>query len=225
MPRQKDLKRLVRARMRKTGESYTAARAHLIKRSTPMSAPPAEARYAKSAGMSDDAVRTKTGLTWAQWVRALDRLGAAERSHGEIAALIHERWKTSRWWSQMVAVGYERIKGLRDRGQRRGGQFEVSKSRTFDVPVVTLFRAVTTPAVRARWLPDAARLRTASVNRSARIGLADGAIATFRFTRKDAARTTLAVEQGKLPDRAAQERARVYWATRLAALAKLVEHG
>ncbi len=34
MPRNKDLKRLVRARMSKTGESYTAARAKVIARST-----------------------------------------------------------------------------------------------------------------------------------------------------------------------------------------------
>jgi hypothetical protein len=32
MPRQKDLKRLVRARMRKTGEAYTAARAQILKK-------------------------------------------------------------------------------------------------------------------------------------------------------------------------------------------------
>ena len=32
MPRQKDLKRLVRARMKKTGEAYTAARAQIIKK-------------------------------------------------------------------------------------------------------------------------------------------------------------------------------------------------
>ena len=31
MPINKDLKRLVRARMRKTGEAYTAARAHITK--------------------------------------------------------------------------------------------------------------------------------------------------------------------------------------------------
>ena len=32
MPTGKDLKRLVRARMKKTGESYTAARAQLLKK-------------------------------------------------------------------------------------------------------------------------------------------------------------------------------------------------
>ena len=32
MPRQKDLKRVVRARMQKTGESYTAARLQLVRK-------------------------------------------------------------------------------------------------------------------------------------------------------------------------------------------------
>src|SRR6266566_1826701 len=39
MPQQKDFKRLVRARMKKTGEAYTAARAQLIRKPKPGSAP------------------------------------------------------------------------------------------------------------------------------------------------------------------------------------------
>ncbi len=38
MPIQKDFKRLVRGRMQKTGESYAAARAHLVKQK-PAAAP------------------------------------------------------------------------------------------------------------------------------------------------------------------------------------------
>ena len=34
MPTDKDFKRLVRTRMRKTGEAYTTARAHLLKHRT-----------------------------------------------------------------------------------------------------------------------------------------------------------------------------------------------
>src|SRR5215218_2944556 len=46
MPRQKDLKRLVRARTQKTGEAYTAARAQIVRKqriSTPTDAPAAPA--------------------------------------------------------------------------------------------------------------------------------------------------------------------------------------
>ena len=61
MPRQKDLKRLVRSRMQKTGEAYTAARLQLLNKLPD---------YAEKAGMSDDVVQQKTGRTWAEWVRA-----------------------------------------------------------------------------------------------------------------------------------------------------------
>jgi hypothetical protein len=81
MPTNKDFKRLVRARMQKTGESYTTARAHLLTkkqqsaRSAAPAAPAAPAAYAKLAGMSDAAVKAKTGCPWERWVKALDRSG------------------------------------------------------------------------------------------------------------------------------------------------------
>ena len=88
MTTQKDLKRLVRARMRKTGEAYTTARAHLT--STPRQktaeiahvAPPAPVKvdYAAMAGMSDEKIKEKTGCTWERWVYALDRKKAYELS-------------------------------------------------------------------------------------------------------------------------------------------------
>ena len=109
MPANKDFKRLVRARMHKTGESYTAARAHLITKQharTP--------EYAKLAGMtSDAALQAKTGCTWERWVKALYRVQAHTWPHRRIAAYVHEKYQVPGWWSQTVTVGYERIKGLR----------------------------------------------------------------------------------------------------------------
>ena len=97
--------------------------------------------YAALAGMSDEKVKAKTGCTWERWVYALDRHGAEQMSHRDIAALVNEKYKIDGWWSQTVTVGYERIKGLRARGQRRDGTYEATKSRTFNVPVTTLFDA------------------------------------------------------------------------------------
>src|SRR5690349_12709262 len=124
MPRQKDLKRIVRSRMQKTGESYTAARLQVIKKNEP------KLDYAKLAGMSNASVEKQTGRNWAEWVTTLDATRAAEKPHREIAAYVSSLG-TPDWWSQMVTVGYERIRGLRDHGQRRGGAYEASKSRTF----------------------------------------------------------------------------------------------
>ena len=94
MPSHKDFKRLVRARMQKTGESYTAARAHLIKNGE--AAPrTAELRnlgtqeqvrdFATLAGMSDAAVKAGSGCTWGSWVAALDAVNAHEWPHRSIA--------------------------------------------------------------------------------------------------------------------------------------------
>jgi hypothetical protein len=55
--------------MQKTGESYTAARAHLITKKQPRPRSPA---YAKLAGMNDTTIKAKTGCTWERWVRALE---------------------------------------------------------------------------------------------------------------------------------------------------------
>jgi hypothetical protein len=64
MPRNKDLKRVIRKRMKKTGESYTASRAHVISRASVKQPPPRPADHAALAGMSDEVIIAKTGRTW-----------------------------------------------------------------------------------------------------------------------------------------------------------------
>ncbi|HEU5154041.1 MAG TPA: hypothetical protein VFU03_04890, partial [Gemmatimonadales bacterium] len=114
MTTNKDFKRLVRGRMQKTGESYTTARANLLKHSltpTPKQAP-AAIDYAGLAGMSDVTIKARTGCTWERWVWALDRVDAHLWPHREIAQYVQEKYKVPDWWTQTVTVGYERIKGL-----------------------------------------------------------------------------------------------------------------
>src|SRR5215203_4409171 len=152
MPIQKDLKKIVRTRMQKTGEAYTTARLHIVRNKDKETAPPPN--YAELAAMSDEAVKKATGHDWTEWVKTLDAIQAAEKPHREIARYVSSIG-TPDWWSQMVTVGYERVRGLRDRGQRRGGTYEASKSRTFAVPVETLFDAVAKASKRKRWLPIA----------------------------------------------------------------------
>src|SRR5918994_1717670 len=69
MTTQQSFKRRIRARMEKTGESYTAARAQLLP----------EAEW--EARISAEKVRERTGRTWNDWFAVLDAWGAAERAH------------------------------------------------------------------------------------------------------------------------------------------------
>ena len=220
MPRNKDLKRIIRKRMKKTGESYTASRAHVISRAQ-VKQPSRTVAYAALAGMSDDKIAAKTGRTWQEWTRVLDADGAAAMPHRDIATVVHEKHRVGDWWAQTVTVGYERIKGLRERGQRRGGAYEATKSKTFNVSVNALFHAWADDATRRRWLGIETVVRTATAPKSMRLQWPDGAIVAVGFTPKGASKSMVALAHTKLPDRSASDKAKKYWTDRLDALASL----
>jgi uncharacterized protein YndB with AHSA1/START domain len=215
MPQQKDLKRLVRARMQKTGESYTAARLQLVRKVEP---PP---DYAATAGMSDDAVRNATGRTWAEWLRVLDAAHAAEKPHRQIAQHVASLG-TPPWWSQMVTVGYERIRGLRTRGQQRGGEYQASKSRTFNVPLARLFKAFADARTRRRWLTAKIKVRSTTPDKRMRIEWEDGTPVQLGFFAKGDAKSYVAVQHEKLPDKAAAEAMKKVWSEHFDRLAELL---
>ena len=222
----KDRKRIIRARMEKTGESYTAARARILslnkisKKTERTTATPAAAApaidYAVLAGMSDDKVAAKTGRTWQEWTRLLDTEGAAKMPHREIAVLVSEKYRAGDWWSQTVTVGYERIKGLRDRGQRRDGAYEAGKTKTFNVPVKTLFDAWASDITRRRWLKGVkTTVRTATSPKTVRLQWPDKTIVVIGFIAKGDAKSVVSVVHTKLPDKAASDAVKKEWTTHL----------
>ncbi len=247
MPINKDFKRLVRGRMRKTGESYTSARAMLLKKreaggvgeaaaaagaptsaglavsapsaSSASPAPPAS-QYARIAGTSDESLRAETGCNWERWVWALDKVKASHWPHREIAQYVHEKYKVDGWWAQTVTVGYERIRGLRERGQRRSGEYQATKSRTMPVSLTKLFRAFSLPRLRSQWLPGVTLVvRKATPNKSIRITWEDGSSVEAGFSSKARSKAQVQVQHGKLPSKEAATRMKQYWTERLDALA------
>jgi hypothetical protein len=216
MPKQKDLKRVVRTRMQKTGESYTTARLHLLS-----TKPEPEPDYAALARMSDETVQAKTGRTWREWVRLLDAAGAAGMLHRDIARHVASLGVPA-WWSQSVTVGYERIRGKRAVGQRMSGDYEANKSKTIAAPASVLFAAFANARTRKKWLPGA-RVRSSTENKRLRIALEDGSIAGVELTPKGASKTSVSIQQPRLPDKASAERAKAWWAEKLEKLKEVVE--
>jgi hypothetical protein len=222
MPRNKDLKRVIRSRMKKTGESYTASRSQVLSQSHAKQ-PARSVDHAKLAGMSDDKVAAKTGRIWREWTRVLDGDGAAAMPHRDIAALVHGKHQVGDWWAQTVTVGYERIKGLRERGQRRSGAYELSKSKTFNVPIDALFRAWVDDRVRRRWLVGVkTSVRTATAPKSLRLQWPDGTIVAVGFMAKGSAKSVATLAHMKLGDKATADKLKKYWTDRLDALASLL---
>lgn len=241
MPTNRDFKRLVRGRMQKTGESYTSARANLLKKrfaapvakQSPASAEPqaptptpTRTDYNRIAGMSDEALKAKTGCTWEKWVWALDRVKANQWPHAEIAEYVYEKYKIDGWWAQTVTVGYERIRGLRERGQRRSGEYETTKSRTVPVSLSKLFRAFSQPRMRSQWLPGmTVTVRKATPNKSIRITWEDGTSVEAGFTSKERSKAQVQVQHRKLPSKEAANRMKQYWTERLDALVEVLAPG
>jgi hypothetical protein len=215
MTRQKDLKRVIRTRMQKTGESYTTARLHLVK-----TTPAPKLDYAKLAGMTDAAIKKGTGCGWEKWVKTFDHRGAQTMTHTEIAKLAHE-YGAGDWWAQTVAVGYERIKGLRARGQKRGGSWAMTKSKTFAAPVATLFKAWADARTRKKWLPESVKIRTANPPKTMRISWEDGTIIAVGFTDKGA-KSAVAIEHAGLASKDDADRMKKLWGERFEALAEVL---
>ena len=244
MTTQKDFKRLVRGRMQKTGESYTSARATLLKQGPKRTAhadgngaavtvaepqpvvkatPPPD--FAKIAGMSDAKLKEKTGCTWERWVWALDEVNAQAWPHKEIAEYVNEKYKVPGWWAQTVTVGYERIRGLRAKGQRRSGSWEAAKSRTIEAPAGAVFKAFKQAKPRAAWLSNKVVVRTAVPNKSVRLTWEDGTSVEVYLTPKGRSKSVVAIQHTKLESRAAVDRMKAFWEKQLGVLAEQLEAG
>lgn len=224
MTRQKSFKRLVRARMAKTGESYTAARAMLL---SPDQEPGAGGTKPALA-TSDDKIRARTGRGWEEWFDLLDEWGALERSHREIARWIADQLDIAplAWNAQAIADTYERARGLRVTGQHADG-FRASVTRTIAVPVAQLYESFVDPALRQAWLPEGPlRERTASAPTSARFDWGDGpGRLHVTFTPKGDGKAAITVSHIRLADATEADEARQRWRERLTTLKALLEGG
>jgi uncharacterized protein YndB with AHSA1/START domain len=218
MTRQKSFKRLVRARMDKTGERYAAARVALLTAEEP------KANEGPALPVSDEALRRRTGRGWEEWFDLLDEWGAADRSLADAARWVREEHGHVEWSAQAVAVGYHRARGLRAVGEGPNG-FTVTASKTVAVPVERLYEAFVDASVRGRWLPGAdLRERTALPPRSARFDWGDGTTrVNVFFTAKGDARSAAALQHERLPDGDEAERMKAFWRERVSTLKEVLE--
>jgi hypothetical protein len=217
MTAHKSFKRLVRSRMEKTGESYTAARAQLL----------AGAEPARISLSTDDAtIRERTGRGWEEWFDLLDDAGGADMSHREMARWLAEREGAHAlaWNVQAVVGSYERARKGRQVGEHEDG-FTVTASKTVAVPIERLYAAFVDADERARWLPGAElRERTTIEPRSARFDWGDGPSRIHvALTAKGEAKSTAALTHERLPDGKEAERMKAFWRERVAGLKEVLE--
>ena len=177
----------------------------------------------RPAGISDGAVKAGTGRTWGEWFAILDDAGATKGGHKGIVAVLSEHHRVGPWWRQMVAVGYEQERGLRQRHQTPDG-FQLSVSTTVAVPVDRLFDAWVDEGVRSRWLSSAApTVRKATRPKSIRITWPDGSPVNVSFSPSGNGRSRVAVEHKRLRDAGEVGRMKGFWSGALTLLKETLE--
>jgi uncharacterized protein YndB with AHSA1/START domain len=178
----------------------------------------------KTAGISSEALKAKTGRTWEEWCAILDKAGAKKMSHREIVAFLRKRYRVGPWWQQMVTVGYEQARGLREKHQR-GDVFSIGVSKTIEASVATLYKFWLDEKHRRCWLGNKKIVvRTATLHKSMRITWPDGKTSLIvNFYPRGDGKGQVAVSHEKLPDAKAAARMKSFWAGTLDRMKSLVE--
>lgn len=171
------------------------------------------------AGISDEAVLKKTGRRWGEWIELLDKAGAASMAHKDIARYLHQEHQVPDWWSQMVTVGYEQARGLRKVHETARG-FQISGSKTIDVPIAQLYQAWSDEKRRNGWLGEhGLTLRKSTPNKSVRITWSDGeSRLSVNFYAKAAKKSQVALEHSDLKNARDAKRMKQFWSRALADL-------
>jgi uncharacterized protein YndB with AHSA1/START domain len=172
--------------------------------------------------LTDAAVRAKTGKTWEEWCKILDKAGARMMEHGEIALLLQKNG-LSRWWGQMVAVGYEKERGIRqdERGGPAGKRYEVTLTKIVAAPREAVWAAWQDPGTLARWLPQAKfEVSKAVPYKTLHLDWPDETRVAVRFYERRG-KTTVVVSHGRLAESDAA-RQQPYWSAALDRLKAIV---
>mgnify|MGYP001372806160 CR=1 FL=1 len=194
-------------------------------------------RPVKPGGVSDKAVTAKTGHGWEHWLAVLDAFDVKKNGHRAATEHLHAKHGVDEWWAQMVTVGYEQKRGLRELRQKADG-FSASASRTIAAGISRVLDAFEDKGLAERWLPRGVVAH--KVTRppmkdgkptkagSARMTWSDGTKTlsvwiSDKSGKEGAVKTAVQVQHDKLPDAETCDRMRALWSERMDVLRQMLE--
>ena len=170
-------------------------------------------KWVSAPDAPDEKVRAATGKGWDEWRAIIDAWNGREKGHTAIAAWLVDEHGVDGWWAQSVTVGYERITGMRLKGQMPDGTFTVGTTRTAAVDAAQLREELLDDERRAKLFPGLdTELRSKPTSKNVRLRMGDAGSAELSFTPKADGRTTIVVQHGKLPSPEAMEAWKSFWA-------------
>jgi len=171
--------------------------------------------------MTDAAIKAKTGKDWAGWFQALDKAGAAKMDHKAIATLAREDMGAGDWYGQMIAVSYERARGIRAMNQKCDGEFSVSVTRVMAAPLGKLYAAAT--AKPETWFPKGPFEESSRTKDKYWRGQWKTGRLEIGFYARGSGKAQIALQSNKLPNEAAVEKERALWKKAIDKLQGMVE--
>lgn len=226
MTQSRKLKKAIRARSRKTGESYAAARRQYLKPATP---PKAAAKPKTAGSVGEAAARKATGHGLDHWYAVLDAFSPGGRKgHTAAAEHLSKDHGVPMWYCQGLTVAWERARGHRAMNQSCDGDFQVSVSRVVKGGLTRVARAITDPKERRVWLKDV----EPALERALHAGLVhekskglrlvtpergrlryrwDGSVVEIYLYAKPGGKTSVVASSEELPDAIAVEKRRAVW--------------
>ena len=218
--RKSDVKKSVKKAAKKAAPRRPVAKPGRVRRS----AERLSSEALRLAGVGSDAVARATGKAWDQWLGILDKAGAAAMPHKAIAKLLSEKYAVPPWWSQMITVGYEQARGMREAYQKADG-YSASASRTMAAGIERLYGAWADPALRSLWLGAAPVAVTRSKDgRSMNMAWKAGdSRVEVSFMPQGAGKSKVTVQHDRLADSDAVAEKKGFWAGALGRLKQLLE--
>lgn len=173
--------------------------------------------------IGDDAVKAKTGRDWQEWTSLLDQEDGRKLSHKELVGLVKRKYNVGPWWGQMVVVGYEQATGKRELHEKLGG-YEISVSKTVNIPIGMAFLLFEDPKMRRRWIKESAyEVRKSTPNKSLRATWIDGeTVIVVDFYAKSSNKTQVVVQHQKLQTQKDAQTQKDYWSKQLEKLKETV---
>ncbi len=176
--------------------------------------------------ITDKLVVSKTGKTMEEWFEVLDKEGAKKMKSAAIHQLIAsiDGLKPLGEWNQgLLGTSYQWNGGIRERGEKENG-FEISVSKTINVPIAILYNSWLDEKLRNKWLKEKITIRKATENKSARITWSDNETSlSIDFYVKGDAKSQVVVQHLKIPDSLMAAEMKEYWGEKLDLLKSFLE--
>jgi uncharacterized protein YndB with AHSA1/START domain len=196
---------------------------------------------------SNASVIKATQKNWDEWIRLLNKAGAANWSHQEIVAWLKTKHQLGPWWQQIVTTGYEIHQGKRQPGQNSKGEYQLTTDKTFPLSAPALWKFLVSEAGLQLWLEPLSpmkikagaqfevsgeihgEVRTLKVARRIRLRWIDPdfpkpTVVQVILVRRPKNKCILVFQHDHLPNARVKETLRAYWRTRLERLLTASRH-